>query len=71
MVLVARGDAEGAVELLKAFLQTHPESDGPHVTLAKIYLSTGRRAEGIATLERLLQRAPNHLQALEILKATR
>jgi Tfp pilus assembly protein PilF/peroxiredoxin len=71
LVLVARGDAEGAATLLAAFVQTHPEADGPYLTLAKIYLTTGRRAEGVATLERLLQRNPKHQQAQEILKQSR
>jgi Tfp pilus assembly protein PilF len=71
LVLVARGDAEGAATLLAAFVQTHPEADGPYLTLAKIYLTTGRRAEGVATLERLLQRNPKHPQAQEILKQSR
>jgi Tfp pilus assembly protein PilF/peroxiredoxin len=69
LVLVARGDAAGAVSLLNTFLETHPAADGPHITLAKIHLSAGRKAEGIAVLERLVQRDPKNLQALEILRA--
>jgi Flp pilus assembly protein TadD/peroxiredoxin len=71
LVHVARGDSEGAVRLLNTFLETHPAADGLHITLAKIHLSEGRQAEGIAVLERVLQRDPKNLQALEILRAVR
>ena len=38
------------------------------MTLAKVYVSVGRTREGIAVLERLLQRNPTHLAALELLR---
>jgi hypothetical protein len=38
------------------------------VTLAKIHLSANRTREGIAVLERLLQRNPTHAVALELLR---
>jgi Tetratricopeptide repeat len=38
------------------------------VTLAKIHFSAGRSQEGIAVLERLLQRNPTHAVALELLR---
>ena len=39
-----------------------------YVTLAKIHLSAGRSKEGVAALERLLQRNPNHAVAIELLR---
>jgi Tetratricopeptide repeat len=38
------------------------------VTLAKIHFSAGRSKEGIAVLERLLQRNPRNPVALEMLR---
>ena len=38
------------------------------MTLAKILFSAGRSAEGIAVLERLLQRNPKHAVAVELLR---
>ena len=38
------------------------------MTLAKIHFSAGRSREGIAVLERLLQRNPTHPVALELLR---
>ena len=37
-----------------------PAFEGTYVTLAKIHLSAGQTAEGLAVLERLLQRNPTH-----------
>jgi len=42
------------------------ETEYFRVTLAKIYLATGRRREGLEVIERLLQRNPAHPQALEL-----
>jgi hypothetical protein len=38
------------------------------VTLAKIYFSADRLKDGIAVLERLLKRNPNHVVAEELLR---
>jgi len=66
LVLVARGQPDDAIRLLEAFLQTHPEFENTYITLAKIYLATDRQREGLAVIERLLQRNPTHPLALEI-----
>ena len=67
-MLVARGRADEAVALLSGFLEKHPEVEGTYVTLAKVYLGTDRRQEGLAVLERLLQRNPTHEQGRAILQ---
>ncbi len=68
LVLVARGQADGAVAMLQEFLERNPGFEGTYITLAKIYLSTGRPQQGLAVLERLLQRNPTHPQARELLQ---
>jgi Flp pilus assembly protein TadD/peroxiredoxin len=68
LVLVARGQADEAVRLLDAFTEKASEFEGTYVTLAKIHLSAGRSREGLAVLERLLQRNPTHPVALELVR---
>ena len=68
LVLVARGQADGAVAMLQTFLEKNPGFEGTYITLAKIYLSTQRLPQGLAVLERLLQRNPTHPQARELLE---
>jgi Flp pilus assembly protein TadD len=71
LVLVARGHADAAVSLLESFLQEAPHVEGAYVTLAKIHFSADRAREGIAVLERLLQRNPTHPVALELVRQWR
>ena len=54
--------------LLERCFNGRPEYEAAYVTLAKIHFSAGRPKEGIAVLERLLQRNPNHAVALELLR---
>jgi predicted Zn-dependent protease len=54
--------------LLERLLQQRPEYEAAYLTLARIHLSADRPKEGIAALERLLQRNPNHAAALELLR---
>ena len=54
--------------LLEGFLETRPEYESTYITLAKVYLATGQRTEGLQVLERLLQRNPTHPLALEIVR---
>jgi tetratricopeptide (TPR) repeat protein len=68
LVLVSKRQADLAINLLEDFLKGNQESDGAYVTLAKIYFSLGRTKEGVAVLERLLQRNPKHAVALELLR---
>ncbi len=49
-------------------LQENPGFEMAYVTLSKIYLKAGRRAEGVQVLERLLQRNPTHPLGLQILR---
>jgi predicted Zn-dependent protease len=49
-------------------LKRTPEYEAAYVTLAKIYFSIGRTKEGVAVLEKLLQRNPRHAVALELLR---
>jgi predicted Zn-dependent protease len=62
-VLVAKGQADAAVGLLRGFLERTPEYEAADVTPAKIHFSAGRAKEGIAVLERLLQTNPKHAVA--------
>ena len=59
-MLVARGQPAEAIRLLEGLIEQAPQYDGGYVTLAKIHLSAGRIPEGLAVLERLLQRHPTH-----------
>jgi hypothetical protein len=67
---------QGFVALAVAVLTTYapvllgktPQFESTYVTLAKIHLSANRTREGIAVLERLLQRNPTHAVALELLR---
>jgi Tfp pilus assembly protein PilF len=68
LVLVARGQDDAAVSLLQGFVDKTPQFESTYVTLAKIHLSANRTREGIAVLERLLQRNPTHAVALELLR---
>jgi hypothetical protein len=56
---------------LEGFLEKNPGSENTYITLAKIYLTTHRRREGLQILERLLQRNPNHTLALELARRAR
>ena len=71
LVLVARGEPDVAVGLLRAFLERSPGDEGTYVTLAKIYLGTDRRREGLKVVEQLLQRNPTHPVALELARQFR
>jgi Flp pilus assembly protein TadD len=69
LVLVARGRPEAAITLLESFRQATPQYEGTYVTLAKIYFTTGHRAEAIASLQALLARHPSHPLAIELLRS--
>ena len=71
LVLVARGQEDEAVRLLLDFRARTPEFENTYITLAKIYLTTNRRREGLEILERLLQRNPAHALALELARQAR
>ena len=60
LVLGARGDTDGAIAVLQRLLVEDPSFEMAYVTLSKMYLKAGRRAEGVQALERLLQRNPTH-----------
>jgi Flp pilus assembly protein TadD/peroxiredoxin len=60
-----------AANNLALVLEKSPASESTYLTLAKIYLATGRRREGLETIDRLLQRNPAHPQALEIARQFR
>ncbi len=71
LVLVTRGQPDDALRLLTVFLEKNPEFESTYITLAKIYLTTNRRREGLEILERLLQRNPTHPLALELARQAR
>jgi predicted Zn-dependent protease len=73
-VLVARGDVPGAIAVLQQLLEQNPGFEMSYITLARVYLGTGRTREGTQVLERLLQRNPQNplaLQMVQQLKAGR
>ena len=45
-----------------------PEYEAGYITLAKVYYAVGRTKEAVGTLERLLQRSPQHPAALDLLR---
>ena len=67
-MLVSKGQADAAVSLLEGVLKRTPQYEAGYITLAKIHFSAGRTKEGIAALERLLQRNPKNEIALELLR---
>ena len=71
MVLASRGDTEEAVRLLRGFLDANPDSENSYLMLAKIFLATNRRDEGLAVLDRLLKKNPNHAAARELARQFR
>ena len=71
LVLAARGDMDGAIAVLQRLLGENPGFEMAYVTLSRIYLKAGRRAEGVQTLERLLQRNPTSPLGLEMLRQVR
>ena len=71
LVLVNRGQAEAATGLLASFIEQNPAFEGTYVTLARLHLAAGRTREGLAVLERLLQRNPTHPLALEMVRQFR
>jgi Tfp pilus assembly protein PilF/peroxiredoxin len=71
LVLAARGDANGAVALLRKTLEAAPEFEMTYVTLGRLYLKAGQRAEAAQVVERLLQRNPRHPLALDLLRQLR
>ena len=44
----------------------NPAYENAYLTLAKIYLAAGRRAEGLQMLDRLLARNPSHAAARDL-----
>jgi predicted Zn-dependent protease len=54
--------------VLQKTLAENPAFEMTYVTLARIYLRTGRRREAIHVLEKLLQRNPTHALGLEVLR---
>jgi predicted Zn-dependent protease len=54
--------------MLQDLLTRKPDYEAAYIALAKIHFTAGRSKEGIAALERLLQRNPNHPVALELLR---
>ena len=71
LVLVTRGQVDDAIRLLTGFVEKSPEFENTYITLAKIYLTTNRRREGLAILERLLQRNPTHELAIALARQAR
>jgi Tfp pilus assembly protein PilF/peroxiredoxin len=71
LVLVARGDADAAIRLLEEFLSRVPEFESAYITLAKIHFNANRSPEGLAVLNRLLQRNSTHPVALEMVRQFR
>ena len=71
LVMVNRGQPEAATRLLEDFIAKVPAFEGTYVTLARIHLAAGRNREGLAVLERLLQRNPTHPLALEMVRQFR
>ena len=67
-MLASRGETDGAIVVLQRLLEENASFEMAYVTLSKIYLKAGRRAEGIQALERLLQRNPTHPLGLQILR---
>ena len=65
---MSKGQTDAAVSLLESVLKQSPEYEAAYVTLAKIHFSAGRTKEGVAVLERLLQRNPKNSMALELLR---
>jgi predicted Zn-dependent protease len=63
---MAREDVPGATAVLERLLRENPAFETAYVTLARIYLGTGRPREGVQVLERLLQRNPSHAVALQM-----
>ena len=70
-MLGARGDANGAITVLQRLLEQTPAFEPAYVTLARIYLQTGRKREGVQTLELLLRRNPRNPAGLEMLRQVR
>ena len=70
-MLGAAGDAEAAIAVLQRLLEEAPGFEPAYVTLARIYLQTGRRREGTQVLELLLQRNPRNPAGLEMLRQVR
>ena len=68
VVLVSKGQADAAVSLLEDVLTERRRYQAAYITLAKIHFNAGRTKEGIAALERLLQRNPKNETALELLR---
>ncbi len=54
--------------MLRRLLQENPGFEMAYVTLSRIYLKAGRRAEGVQVLEQLLQRNPTHPLGLQMLR---
>jgi Tfp pilus assembly protein PilF/peroxiredoxin len=71
LVMVNRGQADAATRFLETFIAKTPAFEGTYVTLARIHLAAGRTREGLAVLERLLQRNPTHPLALEMVRQFR
>ena len=71
LVLVARRPGRGRDPAARGVPGQGPAFEGAYMTLAKIHLSAGRTARGLAVLERLLQRNPTHPVALELLRQFR
>jgi cytochrome c-type biogenesis protein CcmH/NrfG len=56
------------VALLEKFVTQTPEYESAYIFLARIHFSQSRDRDGLAVLERLLQRNPAHADGLELLR---
>ena len=64
--MTTRGNTEEAIRLLREFIEANPDVENTYVTLARIYLASNRRDEGLAVLDRLLKKNPNHVVGREL-----
>ena len=59
---------EQALRVASDSVQRNPDFEATYLTLARLYLQAGRPASAVQTLQDLLARHPNHLEAQAILR---
>jgi len=67
----AQGDTAQCEAALRQVLAVDPDNADAFMSLARLALAAGKKPEGIAELEKLLQRRPNDVQALQLVGMAR
>ena len=68
MIYAQLGQGEQAIDALLSYLTVSPEDHDTRVHLAALLIDNERENDGLAELERVLSEAPEHADAIRVLR---